>query len=132
MATGSGTQSQTTPDTHTYTLLLKSYEGRGEPLHVEIKDKDMFWDGVRLNDQVRFVPDPKLTGATVRIKFVPEDKVTFPLGQETISSTGFYTVVNETRDFKAECFVITADGKEHGYPQDDGGHPCSGGCAPPR
>ena len=122
------------PTDHTYTLSLEPDPKAPHGYYVVIKDVDKFWAKVVENHQVQFIPDPDnsmLAGATIKINFVPDNtQGPLPLMNPCVTTTDFQLVVNPTREFKAECYLILATGTEIGYDGvDGGGRPCTGiGC----
>lgn len=80
------------------------------------------WKNVKIGDLVQFVPDPKLSRVTIRVRFVGgehSDTPKSPFDVNMIRSTTFHTVVNQHRKFWVRCFIVNSDGVSIGY--DDGG-----------
>ena len=79
------------------------------------------WKNVRIGDQVQFVRDqhdPKLRGATIRVRFVGgehSDAPKSPFNVNMIRSKTFHKVVKRQSKFWVRCFIITSDGAVHGY-----------------
>jgi hypothetical protein len=132
---------ETPPKAHTYKLILQPYTDTDKPMGKSEKTTakrktfkvqiptNSFWKGVRKGDVVQFIPDPKLKGASVEVRFAPSvASGTLPLKVTRIQSTSFHKVVSNTRRFSAMCYVKTSSGdKWGGY--DEGKKPCTGpGC----
>jgi len=132
MATPGTAQSSAGPKTHTYKLYLVADKDPKKPSHVKLRGPEDFFRGVKVGDQVQFIPDPdvaELEGAKVEVEFNSTDSTgTSPFEVHRIQSTGFHEFKNPTPNFTAECYLTTRDGTRHGY-DTDGSHPCSN-CIP--
>ena len=110
---------------HTYTLVLRPDPQNSAVSHVDIQEGKMFWNGVQQGDMVRFVPDPGLSDATVKVNFVSTDgSGKLPVNVNPIQSSSFNQVTDPTQAFTTMCF-LTVNGVTHGYPA-DGKRPCDG------
>jgi hypothetical protein len=117
------------PKTHTYKLYLVPDKDPSKPSHVKIRAPQDFFRGVKVGDQVQFIPDPdapELEGAKVEVEFESKDgkeKSPFEVGR--IQSASFHEFKHAISDFTTMCYLTTSDGVRHGY-DEDGQHPCAG------
>lgn len=80
------------------------------------------WKNVNVGDLVQFVPNPKLRGARIMVRFVSgkrSEKPKSPFDVNMIRSSAFHKVVKQRSRFWVRCIVVTSDGKRHG--EDYGG-----------